>query len=130
MQIGDTLEIHGTVTTDNTAEALGSGGLPVFGTPQLVAMMETAAFTLIQRDLPDGKSSVGVLVNIEHVSPSPIGMELRVTAEVTHISENGKMIDFKVAGFDASGLIGEGTHRRAIIDTERFMAKCQSKLEQ
>lgn len=130
MQVGDTYEIHGAVTEQNTAAALGSGALPVFGTPQLIAMMESAAFTLIQRELPEGKSSVGVLVNIEHVSPSPIGMDLRVTAEVTHISENGKMIDFKVTGYDAAGLIGEGTHRRAIIDTERFLAKCQNKLDQ
>jgi len=128
MQVRDVYEVRGAVTDANTAASLGSGALPVFGTPYLVAMMEDAAFTYLQKELPEGKSSVGVSVNIEHVSPTPIGMEVRVTAEVTAISPNGKMIDFKVTGYDEAGLIGEGTHRRAVIDVERFMAKCQGKL--
>ncbi|MBR6739099.1 MAG: dihydrolipoamide acyltransferase, partial [Oscillospiraceae bacterium] len=70
----------------------------------------------------------GTLVNITHGSPSPVGMEVRAVAEVIAISENGKMYDFKVTAYDAKGVIGEGTHQRAIIDVERFMAKCQSKL--
>ena len=128
MQIGDVYELRGAVTDANTAASFGSGALPVFGTPYLIAMMEGAAFAYLQGRLPDGKSSVGVGVSIEHVSPTPVGMEVRATAEVTAISPNGKMIDFRVAGFDEAGLIGEGTHRRAIVDVERFMTKCQGKL--
>lgn len=130
MQIGDTFEVQDTVTEQNTAASLGSGALPVFGTPFLAAMMENAAFTLMQRDLPEGKSSVGVKLDIAHVSPSPIGMTVRAVAEVTAISENGKMVDFKVTGYDGAGLIGEGTHQRAIINVERFMDKCESKLKE
>ena len=130
MQIGDTYEVKDTVTEKNTAASLGSGALPVFGTPYLAAMMENAAFTLMQRDLPEGKSSVGTKLDISHVSPSPIGMAVRAVAEVTHISENGKMVDFKVTAYDEAGLIGEGTHQRAVITVERFMDKCQGKLKE
>ena len=129
MKIGDTYEVCGTVTDKNTAESLGSGGLAVFGTPFLAAMMENAAFLLMQKDLPDGKSSVGTMLSISHVSPSPVGMRVRAVAEVVSVSENGKMIDFKVTGYDEAGLIGEGTHQRAVITTERFMSKCLAKLD-
>lgn len=127
MNIGDTYEVKDTVTEKNTAAALGSGALPVFGTPFLIAMMENAAFSYMQEHLPEGKSSVGVKLDVSHVSPTPVGMAVRVTAEVAAISENGKMVDFNVKGYDDAGLIGEGTHRRAIVDVERFLAKCEGK---
>ncbi len=130
MQVGDTYEVRDVVSGKNTAASLGSGALPVFGTPYLVAMMENAALLLMQKDLPEGKSSVGVRMELEHVSPTPIGMEVRARAEVTAISENGKLVDFKVTGWDEAGLIGEGTHRRAVVTVERFLAKCQGKLAQ
>ena len=103
MKIGDTFTVKKVVTEDMTAAALGSGGLPVFGTPYLVAM-------------------------VSHVSPSPVGMEITVTVEVTDISANGKMVDFKATATDTAGLIGEGTHQRAVITVDRFMDKCQAKL--
>ena len=130
MKIGDTFTVKKTVTEDMTAAALGSGGLPVFGTPYLVAMIESAAFTYLQQELPEGKSTVGTKVDMAHVSPSPVGMEVTVTVEVTAISANGKMIDFKATASDAAGLIGEGTHQRAVITVDRFMDKCQAKLAQ
>lgn len=128
MNIGDTFTLSRVVTDDMTAVAIGSGGLPVFGTPYLAAMIENAAFTYIQNQLPQGKSSVGTRIDISHVSPSPVGMEVKVTVEVTNISANGKMIDFKATADDTAGIIGEGTHQRAVITTDRFMEKCSSKL--
>ena len=71
MKIGDTFTVKKVVTEDMTAAALGSGGLPVFGTPYLVAMVENAAFTYLQQELPEGKSTVGTKVEVSHVSPSP-----------------------------------------------------------
>lgn len=130
MKVGETCEVRDLVTEKNTAASLGSGALPVFGTPFLLAMMENAAFLLMQKDLPLGKSSVGVRVELSHVSPTPVGMEVRAIAEVTHISENGKMVDFKVTAYDDAGLIGEGVHQRAVVTVDRFMAKCESKKEQ
>ena len=130
MQVGDTYTIKETVTDSMTAASLGSGGLPVFGTPFLVAMMENAAFTYMQQQLPEGKSTVGTMVQMNHVSPSPVGMEITVTVEVTAVSANGKMADFKATAWDAAGVIGEGTHQRAVITVERFMDKCLGKLKQ
>ena len=128
MKIGDTFTVKRTVTEDMTAAALGSGGLPVFGTPYLAAMVENAAFTYLQQELPEGKSTVGTRIEVSHISPSPVGMEITVTVEVTGISANGRMIDFKASASDAAGLIGEGVHQRAVITVDRFMEKCQSKL--
>ena len=127
MQIRDFYEVKRTVTPEITAEAAGSGGLTVFGTPSLVAMMENAAFTYLQNQLPEGKSSVGTKVCIDHTAPTPLGMEVTARAEVTQISPNGKMIDFKVSAWDEAGPISEGTHQRAVIDLERFLAKCESR---
>ena len=121
MKIGDTFTVKKVVTEDMTAAALGSGGLPVFGTPYLVAMVENAAFTYLQQELPEGKSTVGTKVEVSHVSPSPVGMEITVTVEVTDISANA-------TATDTAGLIGEGTHQRAVITVDRFMDKCQAKL--
>ena len=73
--------------------------------------------------------ALGSMVNVRHVSPSPIGAEITAKAELIAISENGKMYTFKVEAYDNKGLIGEGTHERAIIDCERFMKKCLAKLE-
>ena len=127
MKIGDTFTVKKVVTEDMTAAALGSGGLPVFGTPYLVAMVENAAFTYLQQELPEGKSTVGTKVDMAHVSPSPVGMEVTVTVEVTDISANGKMIDFKASATDAAGLIGEGTHQRVVVLREKFEARAQAK---
>ena len=130
MKIGDTYEVTGVVTEENTAASFGSGGLPVFGTPYLAAMMECAAYMLMQKDLPEGKSSVGTKLDISHVSPSPIGMRIRAAAEAIDVSDDGKFAEFRVTAYDDAGLIGEGTHKRAVITIERFMNKCMAKLGQ
>ena len=127
MKIGDTFEVRQVVTDAVTAEAAGSGGMRVFGTPFMIAMMENAAFRLMQLELPEGKSSVGTKVDIVHTAPTPLGMKVTVKAEVAAISANGKMVDFKVTATDEAGPIGEGTHQRAVIDKERFLAKCEAK---
>ena len=100
----------------------------MFGTPYILSMVETAAFPYLQHDLPEGKSTVGTKVAVSHVSPSPVGMEITGTVEVTDISANGKRVDFKATATDTAGLIGEGTHQRAVITVYRFMDKCQAKL--
>ena len=83
MQIGDTYEIRGTVTEASTAQSVGSGGLPVFSTPYMIAMMENAAYTLLQRELPEGKTSVGTKLDVFHVAASPVGIGLR--ARIRHL---------------------------------------------
>ena len=129
MKIGDTNEVKRIVTDDITAAAGGSGALRVFGTPFLVALMEEAGLKYIARELPEGKSTVGISVNVDHTAPTPVGMEVTVRVVVTDISANGKIISFDMEAFDEVGPIGTGHHQRAIIDSERFMDKCYGKLK-
>ena len=129
IEIGMTYTAEKTVTTDMTAKAVGSGGLEVFGTPFMMGLMEYAAMQCVQPELPEGKGTVGVDIASSHLAPTPVGMKVSATAEVTGVSANGKMITFKVTASDEDGLIGEGTHPRAVIDNARFLQKCNDKLK-
>ena len=128
IEIGKSYTIEQVVTPEMTARAIGSGGLEVFGTPFMMAMMEHAAMDCVQPDLPEGKGTVGVEIASSHLAPTPVGMKITAIAEVTGVSANGKMITFKVSASDEDGLIGEGTHTRAVIDNARFQQKCSDKL--
>lgn len=115
------------VTEQNTAEAIGSGLVPVFGTPYMIALMENAAVNAIQPCLAADEGSVGTLLNIAHSSATPIGMKVWANAAVTAVE--GKKITFEVTAFDEAGEIGHGIHERFIIKPERFLAKAQGKLD-
>ena len=95
----------------------------------MTAMMENAAAGVLQQYLEEGKGSVGTHLNVSHDAPTPVGMKVWAEAEITAVSENGKMIDFAVKAWDEKGPIGKGTHTRAIITNDRFLSKCNSKLE-
>ena len=127
--IGTKCQLEQVVTNELTAAAVGSGLLPVFGTPYMIGLMENAAQSALGVFLEDGQGSVGTELNVKHTAPTPVGMKVWVEAEVTAVSENGKMIDFALKAWDEKGPIGEGTHTRAIINNERFLAKCNAKLD-
>ena len=127
--IGTKCQLEQTVTEELTAAAVGSGALPVFGTPFMAAMMENAAMTCLQNFLEEGQGSVGTHLEISHDAPTPIGMNVRAEAEIPAVSENGKMVDFTVKAWDEKGPIGSGTHTRAIIKNDKFLAKCNAKLD-
>ncbi len=127
--IGTKCRLERVVTQELTAEAIGSGALPVFGTPFMAAMMENAAMTALQSFLGDGQGSVGTRLDISHDAPSPVGMKVYAEAEITGVSENGRMVDFQVSAWDEKGPIGKGTHTRAIIGNEKFLARCNAKLD-
>lgn len=129
MEIGEAYEVSRTVTGDMTAAAAGSGGLQVFGTPYLLALLENAAYELLQRGLPEGQTSVGVSANIEHSAPTPLGMTVTARAELTGLSANGRLADFAVSAWDEAGPICRGTHRRAVVDAVRFTAKSETRRE-
>ena len=114
------------VTREDTALEVGSGSLLVYATPCMVALMEGAACEAIAQCLPDEKTSVGTELNISHLSATPVGMEVWAEAEVTAV--DGNMITFCVTAYDEAGKIGEGTHKRAIITSQRFLDKTYSKL--
>ena len=109
------------VTDDLTAVAMGSGSLPVLATPAMIALMEAAALAAIDPLLPEGQSSVGIEVNVRHLSATPVGEEIIASAIVTQI--DGKRVTFEVRAWDRKELIGEGTHVRYIIDEVRFMSR-------
>lgn len=125
--IGTKCQIEAIVTPDQTAYAMGSGALPVFATPAMLALMENAAMTCLQSFLDEGKGSVGTYLDVKHTAPSPVGM--KVTAEAEIYDANDRTILFKVRAWDEKGPIGEGTHTRVIVDNEKFMLKCSSRLE-
>ena len=126
--IGTKCRVEQTVTEALTAETAGSGALPVFATPFMAAMMENAAMTALQTFLEEGQGSVGVRRDISHDAPTPVGMTVSAEAEITAVSENGRMVDFQVSAWDEKGPIGKGTHTRAIIRNEKFLSKCRAKL--
>ena len=125
-----TVGMAGTVSTsverEDTAAEVGSGSLLVYATPCMVALMEGAACEAIAAALPEDKTSVGTELNISHLSATPVGMDVRAEAEVTAVE--GNMLTFAVTAFDEKGKIGEGTHKRAIINTQRFLEKTYAKL--
>ena len=113
------------VTDANTAKTMGSGSLDVFATPSMIALMEKAASECVQSHLEDGSTTVGTLMNVKHLSATPLGMN--VTAECELVEIDGRRLVFTVTASDERGEIGKGTHERFIIDAERFMAKTNSK---
>ncbi len=129
IMIGTKCRLEQPVTEELTAAAIGSGALPVFGTPFMAAMMENAALTALQTYLEEGLGSVGTRLDITHDAPTPIGMTVWAEAEIVSVSENGRMVEFKVSAWDEKGPVGAGTHTRAIIKNERFLTKCNAKLE-
>ena len=119
-------EVSSLVEREDTAQEVGSGSLLVYATPCMVALMEGAACEAITEAIPEGKTSVGIELNIAHQSATPVGMSVRAEAEV--IAVEGSIITFQLTAFDEAGKIGEGTHKRALINTERFLEKTYAKL--
>ena len=111
---------------EDTAMEVGSGSLLVYATPCMVALMEGAACEAIQEALSDSQTTVGTELNIQHISATPVGLEVRAEAEV--IAVDGKVITFEVKAFDEAGEIGKGTHKRVIVNTQKFLEKAYTKL--
>lgn len=110
-----------TVCDAYTAAAMGSGDLPVFATPAMVALMEHAAMKAVAAELEEGATTVGAEMNVTHIKPSGLGAEITATAVLTAVE--GRKLTFNVGARDAEGMIGEGVHVRFVVDRTRFMAK-------
>jgi len=120
-------EITFPVTEELTARIVGSGTLDVLATPVMIAKMEEAAWKAVSDHLEEGTGSVGILMNAQHLSATPVGMTVTCKAELTAVE--GRKLVYKVSAWDEKGPIGEGIHERAVIQNERFVAKAYSKLE-
>jgi len=125
------LGIRGTAETvvafENTAAAVGSGLVPVFSTPSMIALMENSAVNALASHLPDGKGSVGTFVNVTHEAATPIGMKVWAQCELS--AADGRALTFSVTAYDEHGVIGRGTHGRFLIDVESFLSKVKKKAD-
>jgi Predicted thioesterase len=123
--IGLSAEFTHLVTDADTASHWGSGGLAVFSTPALVGLMESAAVVALRGHLPVGQTTVGGHIDVHHLSPTPVGMQVRARAEL--VSIDGRKLKFKVQAWDESEQIGEADHDRIVIDESRFMTRVNEK---
>ena len=120
METGNKYILEHTVTSGETADNIGSGGLPVFATPAMAALMEKAAYTLARNH---GEETVGTRLEISHSRACLPGTALSAEAEITETE--GRKILFRVKVYDSEGLIGEGLHERFVIDPEKFMSRLE-----
>ncbi len=125
IQVGVKGEGDFSVTEEYSAEKVGSGSLEVLATPWLIAFMERIAHSLLQQLLPEGYSSVGTVVDVQHLAPTPVGADVHVQCEVVEVE--GRRVSFRVLAWDGTGKIGEGRHQRAVIDVARFIQRLQSR---
>ncbi len=114
------------VEREDTAKEVGSGSLLVYATPCMVALMEGAACEAIASGLKETQTTVGTGLNIEHISATPVGLEVRAEATVTAME--GKVISFQVKAFDEAGEIGRGTHTRVVVECQKFLERAYNKL--
>ncbi len=114
-----------TVTEEMTAKAVGSGTLPVYATPCMIALMENTASASVQGELEGGQGTVGTLIQVSHVSATPVGG--KVTCETNLVETERRRLRFEVKAYDEAGLIGEGIHERFIIEENKFLEKAQNK---
>lgn len=116
-----------TVCDSNTAASLGSGLLPVYATPAMILLLEAACAEAVVSRLDEGCTTVGTKLSVEHVSATPVGMEVRCECELVEIDR--RRLVFNVEIFDKAGTIGKGTHERFIVASEKFMEKTNAKAQ-
>jgi fluoroacetyl-CoA thioesterase len=120
---GQSATLEFTVTDDDTALALGSGDLPVLGTPRLLAWAEAATCAAIADEVDPGSSSVGTRVQLEHVAASPVGATVTVSATTSYV--DGRLVRFEVVAEHAVGettkVVGHGEVTRVVVDRTRFL---------
>jgi fluoroacetyl-CoA thioesterase len=121
LQTGLTGESTTIVVHENTAAAVGAGGVEVFATPMMIGLMENAAWGAVASELDEGYVTVGTLVNVSHLAATPVGQRVRATAELIEIDD--RRLVFRVEAYDERQKIGEGRHERYIVNLERFLQR-------
>lgn len=110
-----------TVTEADTALAMRSGEVPVLATPRILALVEEATLRALDGRLDPGTSTVGMRVQLEHISPTPVGAVVRAEANLEKVE--GRRLRFQVSARDERGLVAAGKVTRVVVDVERFMDK-------
>lgn len=126
METGITGQQEEIVTEEKTAKAMGSGELPVYATPAMIALIEKTAWMSVAGELEEGQGTVGTKLAVEHVSASPLGAH--ITCKTTLVGVDRRRLLFSVEVSDDAGIIGQGTHERFIVDNEKFLTKAKGKL--
>ncbi|MFO7584156.1 MAG: thioesterase family protein [Anaerolineales bacterium] len=114
-----------TVTGEDTAAQWGSGLVPAYSTPALVGAMEQTAVQALEKHLPVGQTTVGGHIAVDHLTPTPVGMNVRVKAELLTIE--GSKLTFYIEAWDETEKIGQATHHRFVVDQFKFMEKVRAK---
>ena len=114
------------VGSQHTAPSIGSGLVPVLGTPVMINVIEAAALAAIEHLLPAGHQSLGIHLDVSHVAATPVGLRVTATAEV--IGVEGRTIKFRVEARDEFEAIGGGSHERVVVSVERFDERVQRKV--
>jgi fluoroacetyl-CoA thioesterase len=118
---GLSAQVELTVTDADTAQALGSGDVPVLGTPRVLALAEAATVAATARQIPGGLTTVGTRAEVEHRVPTPVGR--RVTALATLAKVDGRRLLFEVVVRDGEDLVAEVRVERIMLDRQRFISK-------
>jgi fluoroacetyl-CoA thioesterase len=124
---GLTAELEMTVTAADIASRWGSGLAPVFSTPALVGLMESAAVQALSGHLSPGQTTVGGHIDVRHLAATPVGMQVRARAELTAVE--GRKLVFKIQAWDEVELIGEAEHERFVVDEVKFLGRIQAKVK-
>lgn len=107
-----------------TADVIGSGDIKVLATPMMIALMEAAAAETVEAHLPEGWTTVGTKVDVEHMRATPVGSLVEASAVL--IKADGRNLEFSVEASDNKGIIGQGTHRRFIVNRKKFLERLKA----
>lgn len=127
LEVGMKHSVELVVDKSKTAAAAGSGGLEVFGTPYMIALMECTCKELAQKELDDSQGTVGISISTNHKAATPMGMKVTCEAELVEVDRS--RLVFNVVCSDEMDVIGEGQHQRFIIDNEKFLAGVNAKID-
>jgi predicted thioesterase len=125
LKTGLSARLEKTVKDEETANWFDKGLPKVFSTPFMIALMEVASFKAIEEYLPEGYSAVGTMLDVQHLSSTPVGA--KVWAQATLVEIDRKRLTFDVEAYDEAGLIGSGKHDRFIVEEAKFMQKTNKK---
>lgn len=123
--VGMNFEKEFIVEMEDTAAMFGNKNVPVFASPRLLSWLEGTCIDCVKPFLPEGWETVGTSFEFQHLAATPVGMKVRVTAELVEV--NGKLLKFQVKAYDEIDKICEGVHGRAIIDLKKFMSRVEAK---
>jgi fluoroacetyl-CoA thioesterase len=120
-------ELSLVVAEEHTARHLGSGGVRVLATPQMILLIERAGVAAVDPLLPEGYLTVGAHLDVRHLAPTPVGFEVRAVAELVEV--DGRRLSFRVTVHDGVELVGDGRHERYIVNLERFGQRVAEKVQ-